>query len=66
MIVFVLFIHCAELGVGMGAEAPLRAAGSNMVILHESAVVEACNLKFAIDYRMKHSKLLKKWTFSTY
>uniref|UniRef100_A0A183CM83 Tetratricopeptide repeat protein 30 n=1 Tax=Globodera pallida TaxID=36090 RepID=A0A183CM83_GLOPA len=42
-----------ELGVGMGSEVPFRSVG-NTLMLHESAVVEACNLKFAIEYRMKN------------
>ncbi|KAL3103629.1 hypothetical protein niasHS_000265 [Heterodera schachtii] len=42
-----------ELGVGMGSEVPFRSVG-NTLLLHESAVVEACNLKFAIEYRMKN------------
>ncbi|KAL3114600.1 hypothetical protein niasHT_014407 [Heterodera trifolii] len=46
-------IVCTELGVGMGSEVPFRSVG-NTLLLHESAVVEACNLKFAIEYRMKN------------
>lgn len=42
-----------ELGVGMGSEMPMAYVG-NTLLLHESAVVEACNLKFAIEYQMKN------------
>lgn len=47
-----------ELGIGMAAEeanggAQLRSVG-NTFQLNESAVIEACNLKFAIEYQMKN------------
>uniref|UniRef100_A0A1I8BXD3 Tetratricopeptide repeat protein 30 n=1 Tax=Meloidogyne hapla TaxID=6305 RepID=A0A1I8BXD3_MELHA len=47
-----------ELGIGMAAEeanggAPLRSVG-NTLQLNESAVIEACSLKFAIEYQMKN------------
>jgi hypothetical protein len=48
----------SELGIGMGAEGPLRSVG-NTLQLHESAVVEACNLKFAIEYQMKNGEQKK-------
>ncbi|KAL3124984.1 hypothetical protein niasHT_009283 [Heterodera trifolii] len=38
---------------GLGSAVPFRSVG-NTLLLHESAVVEACNLKFAIEYRMKN------------
>jgi hypothetical protein len=42
----------------MGSEeAQLRSVG-NTLQLHESAVVEACNLKFAIEYQMKNGQFL--------
>ncbi|KAI1708251.1 tetratricopeptide repeat protein 30A2 [Ditylenchus destructor] len=42
-----------ELGVGMATEGiDVRSVG-NTLLLHETALVEACNLKFAIEYKLK-------------
>ena len=42
-----------ELGVGMVTEGmDVRSVG-NSLLLHETALIEACNLKFAIDYKNK-------------
>uniref|UniRef100_A0A7E4VA12 Tetratricopeptide repeat protein 30 n=1 Tax=Panagrellus redivivus TaxID=6233 RepID=A0A7E4VA12_PANRE len=43
-----------ELSVGMVTEGmDVRSVG-NSLLLHETALVEACNLKFAIDYRQEN------------
>lgn len=47
-----------ELGVGMATEGlEVRSVGNTM-LLHETALIEACNLKFAIEYKLKNCKFI--------
>lgn len=49
-----------ELGIGSaiegGLEPPPRSLGSNAFALNESLIIEACNLKFAIEYKIGNTE----------
>lgn len=44
---------CTELGVGMTTEGIEVKSVGNTLVLHETALIEAFNLKAAIEYQLK-------------
>ena len=54
----ILYFVITELSVGMTTEGiDVRSVG-NTLILHETALIEAFNLKAAIEYQLKNCELL--------
>lgn len=47
-----------ELAIGAVTEGMEVRSVGNSLTLHETALVEACNLKFAIEYRRKNCKFI--------
>ena len=63
MIYFIMFIYITELSVGMTTEGiDVRSVG-NTLTLHETALVEAFNLKAAIEYQLKNCKYFSSFPF---
>ena len=53
----VLFLFFTELSVGMTTEGiDVRSVG-NTLVLHETALIEAFNLKAAIEFQLKNRKM---------
>lgn len=60
MFFFLIKFKNLELGVGMVTEGiEIRSVG-NTQLLHETALIEACTLKFAIEYKLKNCNQRKK------
>ncbi len=51
-----MMIDYSELGVGMVTEGMEVRSVGNTLILHETALVEAFNLKASIEYNLKNCK----------
>ncbi len=55
-IVYLVNYFCKELSVGMQTDGIEVASVGNTIILHESCLVEAFNLKAAIQFNLKNCK----------
>lgn len=51
---------CTELGVGMTTEGIEVKSVGNTLVLHETALIEAFNLKAAIEYQLKKCEYIQK------
>jgi len=58
LFLYIVFLLYSELSVGMTTEGiDVRSVG-NSLSLHETALVEAFNLKAAIEYQLKNCKYM--------
>jgi len=62
LFLYIVFLLYSELSVGMTTEGiDVRSVG-NSLSLHETALVEAFNLKAAIEYQLKNCKSVVRQT----
>lgn len=53
---YVVWVSLAELSVGLTTEGIDVHSVGNTLVLHQSALIEAFNLKAAIEYQLKNRK----------